>query len=661
MLSSVRGRLILLFLGFLLLVTGSVIATVVGLQTTSQDALVINLAGRQRMLLQAMTRHALEVEKHPEEQHYRDELSEAATTFEATLTALTDGGPAPYTPDRTVSLPPARDPQIRDKLDLVQQRWSAFRSEMETVLRASPDDPALARAVTAMEQQSLPLVATMDEAVQAFEQVATAKVRRLRMMQALFMAGALILVLLGYEFTSRTIIRPLQRLQQVAHEIGGGELAKPVPSQGRGEVGQLAQSLETMRQQLYGAREDLEARVVRRTRELEALYKVSREVSSRLDINHVLRSVTDKARELLQAEVAILCLLDEGAQALGPQAVSGPSAALAGTQESTREMPVSQVLAGDRALPCGVNGCGGACTILAAPFRVDHLAAPLRVGDRVIGALCVGSRRAGVFSSEEVSLLTRLANSAAVALENARLYEQAERVATLEERQRIAAEMHDGVAQTLSYLGFKTEQAADLLDAGSGDMAVEVLHRMGEAIDQASQDVRRSIARLQDGPKPRRALQDGLAQLMDEFSPDGRPPIDLVVRVQEPLLLSFDDTGQVLRVVREALLNACRHAEAEHVTVFLEQQGVETVVVVEDDGRGFDPEMPPVDGSSHFGLRIMRARAARIGGRVTIDSSPGHGTRVILAWPAKVGQFTRIEPALKTQAPAGQVGTAPTT
>ncbi|RME44625.1 MAG: HAMP domain-containing protein, partial [Chloroflexi bacterium] len=251
MLSSVRGRLILLFLGFLLLVTGSVIATEVGLQTTAQDALIINLAGRQRMLLQAMTRHALEIEKHPHEQLHRDSLAEAASAFETTLQALTDGGPAPYTSDRIVTLPSARDPQVRNRLGVVKQRWAVFKSEMNTVLEASEGDPALSEAVAAMERQSLPLVATMDQAVRAFEQVATAKVRRLRVMQAIFLIGAVFLVLLGYGISSRTIIYPLQHLQQVAHRIGGGDLEKPVPSFGPDEVGALAQSLETMRQQLY--------------------------------------------------------------------------------------------------------------------------------------------------------------------------------------------------------------------------------------------------------------------------------------------------------------------------------------------------------------------------------------------------------------------------
>jgi two-component system nitrate/nitrite sensor histidine kinase NarX len=632
MLSSVRGRLILLLLGFLFLVTGSVIATVIGLQTVAEDALVINLAGRQRMLIQAMTRYALEVEKHPEEQHHRDALAETAKTFDSTLRALTDGGSAPYTADRTVSLPPAQDPRLRAKLDAVQRQWITFRSEIEAVLENSQPDPALSRAVAAVEQQSLPLVGTMDETVRAFEQVATAKVNHLRMAQTLFLLGALFLVILGHSFTERTVVRPLQRLQQAAHEIGSGELAKPVPQWGNDEVGQLANSLETMRRQLHAAHEGLEARVAQRTRELDALYRVSQEVSSRLDISHVLGTVADKARELLQGQVAVLCLLDESRHALIPQAVSGPSDALSGTQESAQRLLVRQVLGGARALPCGVDGCRGTCTILAAPYRAGHLAAPLRVGDRVIGALCVGSQEAGSFSDEEANLLTRLSSSAAVALENARLYTQAERAAALEERQRIAADMHDGVAQTLSYLGFKIEQVAEMVGETSAE-AAEELERIRDAIDRASQEVRGSIACLQEGPRLPQSLQDRLAEVVGEFAASGSPTVSLEDRLEDRLPLPPDDTVQVLHVVREALLNACKHAGASRVAVRLERRGAEAVVTVDDNGHGFDPAAPVADGNSHFGLRIMRARAARIGGQVTVKSGAGQGTQVMLRWP----------------------------
>ena len=121
--------------------------------------------------------------------------------------------------------------------------------------------------------------------------------------------------------------------------------------------------------------------------------------------------------------------------------------------------------------------------------------------------------------------------------------------------------------------------------------------------------------------------------MLAEFDAEGEPPVDLVVALQPPLFLSTGDTEQVMRVTREALLNARRHAHAKHIVVHLEQQMAGAVVKVEDDGQGFDPKTPPVDGGIHFGLSIMRARAARIGGQLAIQSAPGQGTQVILRWP----------------------------
>lgn len=641
MLSSVKARLILLHLGFLLLVAGSVIATVVGLQTTAKDASIINLAGRQRMLLQAITRHALEVEKHPDERLPRDALAGAADTFDATLNALTNGGLAPYVADRTVSLPPVRDPAVWARLEQVRQRWTRLRSEVETARTASEDDPALSLAVTAIEQQSLPLVAAMDGAVQAFEQMATAKVRRLRTIQGLLLAGAVFLVLLGYGFTSRSVIHPLQRLQQVARDIGAGNLTKPVPHLGRDEVAQLAQSLETMREQLHGAREDLEARVAQRTRELAALYEVSREISSHLDIDHVLRSVTDKARELLGGEVAALCLLDEAGHVLDLQAVSGPQETLRETWVSAQHLPATRVLSEDRALACGTDDCMGSCGIIAAPFRLSHLAASLRARDRVIGALCIGSARAGAFSGEAANLLTKLANAAAIALENAHLYEQAERVATLEERQRIAAEMHDGLTQTLSYLHLQVDLVADriaakgdteILNSTSTELSASLEH-IRETLAQAVDEVRANIAGLSTFSPPPQTLPKLLGGVVQEVAGGQTAGLTVTAPSVEDLEVAPDVAEQIRRIVQEALTNACRHAEANHIQVRLEELDGEAVIVVEDDGRGFEPGQGPADGRRHFGLSTMRARAARIGGRLTVESAPGHGTRVVLWWP----------------------------
>jgi signal transduction histidine kinase len=109
--------------------------------------------------------------------------------------------------------------------------------------------------------------------------------------------------------------------------------------------------------------------------------------------------------------------------------------------------------------------------------------------------------------------------------------------------------------------------------------------------------------------------------------------VETLTRLEAPLFLPPGELEQVLRVVQEALLNALRHAQARQITVLLER-GEDTLrIVVEDDGRGFDPEGQGMEGDDHFGLSIMQARAARIAGEVDVDSRPGRGTRVRLTWP----------------------------
>lgn len=174
--------------------------------------------------------------------------------------------------------------------------------------------------------------------------------------------------------------------------------------------------------------ESLEERVAQRTRELETLNEVSREISSRLELQQVLNSVTEKARALLGGEVASLCLVDESRHWLKLQAMSGPPEAVEGQVVAASGGLVGEVLTSTQAMRCGVGDCENGCRMLAQGYRLSHLAAPLRMGERVIGALCVGSAAQGQFTEEAGGMLTKLANVAAIALENARLYAQAERL-----------------------------------------------------------------------------------------------------------------------------------------------------------------------------------------------------------------------------------------
>jgi methyl-accepting chemotaxis protein len=219
MIVSLRERIGLLFVAFFALITISVGATFLAIEAQQKDALIINLAGRQRMLLQAMTRHALELASHSQEPFHRAALVEAVTTFESTRQALERGGPAPYVPGQQVVLPPPRDPAVREALAQVRARWTSMEAMVKIILTTAPNTSAFQQAVTALEEQSLPLVQAMDEAVRAFERTATAKVHRLRLIQSLFLTVAALLVLLGYGLLYRMVVRPLRLLQGVAEAV----------------------------------------------------------------------------------------------------------------------------------------------------------------------------------------------------------------------------------------------------------------------------------------------------------------------------------------------------------------------------------------------------------------------------------------------------------
>jgi signal transduction histidine kinase len=374
--------------------------------------------------------------------------------------------------------------------------------------------------------------------------------------------------------------------------------------------------------------------------ELALLHQASVSLTSTLDPGTIYEQTAEQAAKFLGCQVAIMFQWDEERQQA--EIVSGHGvygADLEGLPIQPGDNPILHDLIANRR------------SIAIEDAQTDprvHRLWREKLNVKGLLCLCVGDkgkspgflfmidrREPRTWRPDEVAWAENLVNNAAIALENAYLHKQAERAATLEERQRIAAEMHDGLGQILSYLGHKVDRATELAEAGCIQEVMSEHRQIRSTLDQGSGELRRSIASLQESPRPRQSLQDGLTEIVDGFARDSVSPVELVTHLQAPLFLPPNHLEQVLRVLREALTNASRHAQAQHVTVCLEKQGDEVVVIVEDDGRGFDPDAPPADSSDHFGLSIMRARAAHIGGRVKIDSAPGQGTRVILAWSPK--------------------------
>lgn len=637
---SIQRRLGFIFLAFLCILVISVALTFIGLDRQKQDARVINLAGRQRMLIQQMSNLALNTE-FDEENENIPALLATANTFEETLRVLRDGGPIlDYTGERLVLLPPSAA-ALTVELNHQQKDWEAYRSWIDRLAQSSSSQTKR-NAAQQISGRSTEMIAQADRVVRGFEGISVASLVRLRVYQVGFLLAGLILLSIGWWVTSIAITRPLSKLEQAARRIGDGDLSVPVAIKGTSEVQMLSRTMETMRAQILSSQLDLqqwaqnlESRVQQRTRELEALSAVSREINSHLSTEAVLTSVSEKARTLLGGEVASLCLLDGEGKVLSLHAAAAPDTAIQ-TNQSPADSPSVGVILHPQpdlhcAHPCGLHSKQGFCQILAPAFRVSHLAAPLFAKEKVIGALCVGSSSPNAFRPEMTTVLTQLADAAAVALENSRLYQQSEYIATLEERQRIAAEMHDGLLQTLNFLRLMVGLLDEQLRCGDFDKAFATMRQIQRAEEQSEREIRRAIDSLQDDYPLNDALQDRLSGLAKELSLT-QPPVAFTSLVIRPLLLSRQESEQVLRVVREAILNAQRHSQAEKIIVILEKCDRELVVSVRDHGIGFIPGINPEDGRAHFGLKIMQARSARLGGRLSIQSSPGAGTLVQLCW-----------------------------
>jgi two-component system nitrate/nitrite sensor histidine kinase NarX len=277
----------------------------------------------------------------------------------------------------------------------------------------------------------------------------------------------------------------------------------------------------------------------------------------------------------------------------------------------------------------------------ACPTDADfwtRVSTPLVSKGRAVGAMTLQANHAGAIQRSGLELLTAIGQQIGMAVEHAHLRKQLEWAAALEERQRIAADMHDGLGQTLSLLGLRVDRAAELVDERVNVDAVQELHRVREVIGQASNEVRQSIASLQQDPQPRRSLQGLLSDLVGQLASQNDPLVQLAIQVQPPIFVAPDQREQILPIIQEAVLNAQRHAQAKRIVVTLSGQGLDISLTIQDDGQGFDPSVQREHTEDHFGLSIMRARAARIGARLHIHSAPGRGTRVILTWTLHAGQ-----------------------
>jgi signal transduction histidine kinase len=449
------------------------------------------------------------------------------------------------------------------------------------------------------------------------------------------------------------VLRWVQRLLSATRRLSSGDLSVRTGLRyGEGEMSELARAFDEMadslerrvaerdeaegalresQQALLSAQQTLEQQVIARTRELSALYDVTAAASASLELETVLERSLDRVLRVMQCHVGAIHLLDPGQKMLHLAASQGFSAE---SLHETDPMPVNGGLvswAASHAEPLVVPSVAESPRALVAiPLATDnasYVGVPMRAKGQVLGVLSIVGEAGRQFNQAEVSLLASIADQVGVAVENAQLYRQAEQLATLRERQRLARELHDSVTQSLYSLVLVAEAGRRL--AGSGDLerVEQAVQRMGEIGQQALKEMRLLVYQLRPSALQSEGWIRALQQRLDAV--ERRAGIEAQLVVEGTPALSDGAEQELYRVVQEALNNALKHAAAALVTVRIYSEGSCVQVEVTDNGQGFDPQAAYQGGG--LGLVTMRERVEKLGGALTIRSAPGQGTIVQVA------------------------------
>ncbi len=378
--------------------------------------------------------------------------------------------------------------------------------------------------------------------------------------------------------------------------------------------------------------------VMQGRRQAEALYEIGRSLSSLRTAPWSLEAPLARMREMLGADVAIFGALDPVQREITCQSFSGVRDPVhaAGIRLHLGQEVLGRVVSSGHwlkteAFPKDFTDLPDSYPLLQTEGLVACLAVPVGARGEVTGALLVGYRHARRIPDGELQFLENVAAQMGIALENTRLYRKSEQVAMLEERDRLAREMHDGLAQALAALHLRLE--AVTLAARSkpdADLGPE-LERMQAACAAAYADVRQAILNLRQRLPAGTDLAGYLAEYLHQFGREHDLEVEAAFSAGGVPALAPTSEAQMIRILQEILNNVVRHSRARHVRVQMEARDGQLALTVRDDGLGFDPAAVPTRG--HLGLAIMRERAEQAGGSVAVQSAPGTGTQVRVLLP----------------------------
>ncbi len=370
-----------------------------------------------------------------------------------------------------------------------------------------------------------------------------------------------------------------------------------------------------------------------RAQELMSLYEINETLHERLGFQQLMTRILEQTVEASHADTAAL-LLRHSDGAVRPIVSVGQwheqgcppfiESLAAGMLREGRTEPLIASVASSN------------------PDALSVICAPLRTTTDAFGVIAVGSHRPEAVLRRRLRLISTVANHAALLAQNAQLCARREHEAILNERGRLAREMHDGLAQTLGYLKMRSGQIARWVEAGLNPPAAAALHELHQEANNAYVDLRATLDGLRLPLTDNASLGACLRKCASDFESQTRLPV--TVDIQAEPVLTIATQAHLLRLVQESLSNIRKHAHATTVQLMLAQDEHHLRLTITDNGQGFDTGQDPPD--TRHGLRLMRERAGLLGAQLQITSAPQQGTCIAIDLSPCFATVTELDEAL---------------
>jgi len=599
-------------------------------------AAAINDAGSQRMRTYRMGQlMARGLESMTQETTVAQVLGDEQNQFDKVLRDLQQGDPA-----RPLS--PPRNTEVNQRLRDVEKIWlEAVRPLVSGYLAGvrSERENFLDRFDGELE----PFVSTINELVLAMERSYAYDTNLLRFVQGALVVLAIFGTVILIRYFSRLVIRPVGVLHAGMQRMTGNDLSVRLPVTSNDELGSLATGFNQMAEHLQNAYSTLEERVEAETRrlaqrnhELSILYSVTTFLSEPAPVEALSEGFLDRIKTALGADAGAVRMYAPQADKLCLVTYDGLSEEFL---EREAEMSCGDCLCGE-VFQSGVS----ASFATFAPPEGMKLRTCIREGfatatafsilydKQKLGVYNLYFRRPQALSEQEIHLLETLGHHLGVAIENQRLKSREKELAVSEERNLLAQELHDSIAQGLAFLNIQVQLLQDSLRKGKAEEAMQTAGQLREGVQESYDDVRELLVHFRTRAH-QSDLDTAINSALAKF--EGQTGINTEFeRIGAGAPLIPTDEIQIMHIVQESLSNIRKHAKAERVQVTVKREFGRIRVDIQDNGVGFDPENDPNCLSDrHVGLKIMRERAHRIGGECRIASTPGEGSRVTLTLP----------------------------